>query len=40
MKNFFKNFFNDPTTILIVDTLIILSIVTGVFYLLTLLYKY
>jgi hypothetical protein len=40
MKNFFNKFFNDPTVVSIIDTLIIMSILTAVCYGLHLLYNY
>ena len=40
MKNFFKNFFNDPTVQNIVDTLVLLALLIAIFYGLHLLYKY
>jgi len=40
MKNFFKNFFNDPTVIGIFDTLVVIAFLTACVYGLHLLYKY
>ena len=40
MKNFFKNFFNDPTIQSIIDTLVLLALLIGISYGLHLLYKY
>ena len=40
MKKYFKNFFNDPTVVSIIDTLIIMAILTAICYGLHLLYKY
>ena len=40
MKNFFKNFFNDPTVQGVIDTAALICILTGICYALHLLYKY
>jgi hypothetical protein len=40
MKNFFKNFLKDPTVVSVIDTLIIVCLLTAICYGLHILYKY
>jgi hypothetical protein len=40
MKNFFKNFFKDPTVQSIFDTIILIAFLSACIYGLNLLYKY
>jgi len=40
MKNFFKNFFRDPTVTTIFDTLVLIAFLTACVYGLHLMYKY